>query len=159
MHLDCIAYKRLRGVCVGLLALILLVISASALAHGLEYRIERGEAVAVYFVSDHDGPIVNAGFRVFAPDGRAIFVRGRTDELGRAIFMPDRSGVWKLVLATEDGHGAEVEISFDATASVKRRVDDSVSMGRVPGLNSLLSAIGYLLGVAGLLLLWRRRAS
>ncbi|MBL39181.1 MAG: hypothetical protein CMP07_12310 [Xanthomonadales bacterium] len=136
----------------------LMLASGGALAHGVDYRIERGEAVLVHFSSQHDGPMVGAGFRVFSPDGRRIFSSGNTDALGRAVFVPDQSGEWRVLMATEDGHGAEVEVHVEGGAEAAgpgRDRDSGVPVaGRIP---ATAAGIGYLFGLAGLLALWRLR--
>src|SRR6056297_3898043 len=105
----------------GMLLLLLVGVTlapGSVLAHGVDYRIERGEAVLVHFSSQHDGPMAGAGFRVFSPDGQRIFASGNTDALGRAVFVPNQPGNWRLLMATEDGHGAEVEVSVEQGSAV-----------------------------------------
>lgn len=135
--------------------------TSTAHAHGVEFRIERGEAVVVHFSSHHDGAMVEAGFRVFSPDGRQVFVRGHTDAHGRAVFVPDAPGEWRMLMATEDGHGAEVEIpvgeaevAAGANPPAAARPDATPPAGR---LSATAAGVGYLLGLGGLLALWRRR--
>lgn len=136
----------------------LMLSSGGAVAHGVDHRIERGEAVLVHFSSQHDGPMVGAGFRVFSPDGQRIFSSGNTDALGRAVFVPDQPGEWRVLMATEDGHGAEVEVHVEGGAEVAgpgRDGDSGVPVaGRIP---ATAAGIGYLFGLAGLLALWRLR--
>lgn len=132
--------------------------AGSAFAHGMDHRIERGEAVIVYFTSHHEGPVAGAGFRVFSPDGQTIFASGNTDILGRAIFVPNQPGDWRVLMATQDGHGAEVELSVEdgpAAAAAGADQDSTVpGAGRIP---ATAAGIGYLFGLAGLLVLWRSR--
>ncbi|HKL51994.1 MAG TPA: hypothetical protein VJ908_12575 [Wenzhouxiangellaceae bacterium] len=130
----------------------------SVLAHGVDYRIERGEAVLVHFSSQHDGPMAGAGFRVFSPDGQRIFASGNTDALGRAVFVPNQPGNWRLLMATEDGHGAVVDVHVEDGAEVagpgRDRDSNKPIAGRIP---ATAAGIGYLFGLAGLLALWRLR--
>lgn len=134
-----------------------LLFPVAALGHGVEYRVERGEAVVVHFSSHHTGAVAGADFRVFAPDGMRVFARGTTDALGRAVFVPNEAGSWRLVMATADGHGAEVEIQVDGSDAFPASAssDSSAAAGRLP---ATLAGTGYLLGLGGLLALWRRRA-
>lgn len=130
----------------------------SALAHGVDHRVERGEAVIVHFSSHHDGPMAGAGFRVFSPGGQEIFSSGNTDALGRAVFVPDTSGNWRVLMTTKDGHGAEVEVPVETSPGVATRRPDQGSStpaaGRIP---ATAAGIGYVFGLAGLLALWRLR--
>ena len=135
-------------------------VAAPAHGHGVDYRVERAEAVVVRFSSHHEPAIVDAGFRVFAPDGRSLFAEGRTDSLGRAVFVPDAPGRWRLVMATADGHGAEVEVVLDETglAAAEEQAIRIGSAERSTGrLSATAAGVGYLLGLGGLLALWRRR--
>lgn len=130
-----------------------------ASAHGLDHRIERGEAVLVHFSSHHDGPMAGAGFRVFSPGGQKIFSSGYTDALGRAVFVPNQPGKWRVMMATEDGHGAEVEVPVEegsavATSRPENQGSTLSAAGRIP---ATAAGIGYLFGLAGLLALWRNR--
>lgn len=135
-----------------------LLLTGNALAHGVNHRVERGEAVMVHFTSQHEGPMAGAGFRVFSPDGRTIFVSGNTDALGRAVFVPDQPGDWRVVMATEDGHGAEVEVPVDAGSATANVIPDRDSILPAAGrIQATAAGVGYLFGLAGLLALWRLR--
>ena len=151
--------RRYRGF--GFLLLLLvsaLLFTGNALAHGMHHRVERGEAVMVYFTSHHDGPVAGAGFRVFSPDGRTIFATGNTDALGRAVFVPDQPGDWRVLMATEDGHGAEVEVPVEEAPAVAGAIPDRDSILPTAGrIQATAAGIGYLFGMAGLLALWRLR--
>ncbi|MGB0514457.1 MAG: hypothetical protein ACPGJE_06425 [Wenzhouxiangellaceae bacterium] len=138
---------------------LILLLPVAAWAHGVEAWIERGDAIRVHFSSDHGGPMVDAGFRVFTSDGREVFARGHTDALGRAVFSPNQAGTWRVLMASEDGHGAEVEIPVSAEelagATPARPAPVRVA-GAIPA-GSTAAGIGYLLGIAGLLVLLTRR--
>lgn len=144
-----------------LCSLVLMSLAATVHAHGVDYRIERGEAVVVHFSSHHDGAMVGAGFRVFSPDGQRVFVSGRTDARGRAVFVPDAPGNWRLLMATEDGHGAEVEVVVDADEAAAPPALDpgqsTVPATKTGRLSATVAGVGYLFGLGGLLALWRRR--
>ena len=51
-------------------------------------------------------PPIFQPYRVHAPGSDVAFQTGRSDELGRVSFVPDRAGEWRIVVSTEDGHGA-----------------------------------------------------
>ena len=148
-------FNRLPAAVVALV----LLIPAFARAHGVETWVERGDAIRVHFVSDHAGPMIDVGFRVFAPDGRSVFASGQTDALGRAVFAPDQAGTWRVLMASEDGHGAEVEIPVskeDLAGDAHIQTAPVHVAGAVPA-GSTLAGVGYVLGLAGLLALFRRR--
>lgn len=145
---------------IGLLLLLIGVLGqpAGVFAHGVDYRIEYGEAVMVHFTSQHGGPMAGAGFRVFSPTGRELFVRGETDALGRAVFVPNQPGQWRVLMATEDGHGADVEVPVSDEPAYGSAAAATASLRPASGRVSTTAAgIGYLFGIAGLLALWRLR--
>lgn len=149
-----------RGLAIFLLLLATAPLSSvTAFAHGVDYRVVRGEAVLVHFSSHHDETMAGAGFRVFTPDGRRVFASGKTDALGRAVFVPDRPGNWRLLMATEDGHGAEVEIVIgrDDITVARPDADDAVAIASSGRLSATAAGVGYLFGLGGLLALWRLR--
>jgi len=139
-------------------AIVLASVTANVRAHAVDYRIERGQAVVVHFSSDHQAAMAGAGFRVFSPDGQRVLVSGKTDAHGRAVFVPDAPGNWRLLMASEDGHGAEVEIVVDALEIAgKAPPDDPGGAAPAGRLSATAAGVGYLLGLGGLLALWRRR--
>ena len=139
-----------------LVTLFLLLAATNASAHGVDYHVERGEAVVVRFSSHHLPPLADAGFRVFAPDRRTLFLQGRTDALGRAVFVPDAPGTWRLLMATDDGHGAEVEVVVSA-GQLALDIAPQRQIAPAGRLSATAAGIGYVLGLGGLLMLWRRR--
>lgn len=140
-------------------ALLLLLAVPDVMAHGVEYQVEYGSAVQVRFSGHGGSALADASYRVFAPDGMQVFVRGRTDPEGRAVFVPDAPGSWRLMLATEDGHGADVDIPVTADDLAGRVEPVSIQMGDSSNrrLSATLSGLGYLLGIAGMWMLWRSR--
>jgi len=146
-------FSRLFSAMAGLV----LLLPSLVWAHGVDTWIDRGDAIRVHFSSDHAGPMIDVGYRVFAPDGRSVFASGQTDALGRAVFAPDRAGTWRVLMASEDGHGAEVEIalSTEDLAGTHARSEPVHVAGAVPA-GSTLAGVGYVLGLAGLLALLRR---
>lgn len=141
-----------------ILASTLVLASTGALAHGVDHRVDRAEAVVVRFASHHEAAMADAGYRVFAPDGRTLFAQGRTDALGRAVFIPDAAGTWRVLMATDDGHGAEVEIVVDADQIAAVERVGPVRVGGMDRLTATAAGVGYVLGLGGLLALWRRRS-
>lgn len=137
---------------------VLILASAGVLAHGVDHRVERAEAVAVVFSSHHAAVMADVGYRVFSPDGRTLFAQGRTDALGRAVFVPDAAGTWRVLMATDDGHGAEVEVIVNADQIAVVEPESPVRMGGMDRLTATAAGVGYVLGLAGLLALWRRRS-
>lgn len=61
-----------------------------------------------------NGDPVDAEVLVYSPSEPArIFQRLRTDLRGRASFVPDSAGLWRVVVDDGLGHREEVELSID----------------------------------------------
>lgn len=137
----------------GLAGLLLLLPGTGALGHALLHESTVGDAVLVQFhFPDGDKPYFEA-YRVMPPDGTRPFQSGRINALGEMSFRPDRPGTWRVVIATEDGHGVEVRVDVDPEGVV-------TAGGGGAGLSQaarLTAGIGYLLGVFGIIALWRGR--
>lgn len=131
---------------------LLMTMSSPLKAHSVEHRIERGEAVFLTF-SAGGQPLVDAVFRVYSPEPGPPFATGRTDRLGRVSFLPDRAGAWRVMVSTTDGHGASVRVDVETSP---RAASDATKAG--PSRWARIAAgVGYLLGIAGLLALWKAR--
>jgi nickel transport protein len=131
--------------------LAVMLATGAAHAHRMDYAATTGEA-AVVSVSYPFGQIpMFEPYRVYAPDSEVAFQTGRTDSLGRVSFLPDRSGEWRVVVTTEDGHGIEAAVRIDEAADLVG--SDARHSG---GPLMVLAGVGYLLGIAGALLLLRR---
>lgn len=136
------------------LTLILLLASGLAWAHRMNHEVSTAQA-QVLTVSHAFGqqPIFEP-YQVFAPETDVPFQTGRTDMQGRVSFLPDRPGRWRVVVTTEDGHGVEVRIAVDEALQIAE-----VEGPGAGGLAMTLAGVGYLLGLGGLLVLWRQRKS
>lgn len=136
------------------LALGLLLFTSLAWGHRMHHEVSSAQA-QVLTVSHAFGqqPIFEP-YQVFAPDSDMPFQTGRTDLQGRVSFLPDRPGRWRVVVSTEDGHGVEVRVRVDEALAITQ-----VENPGAGGLAMTLAGVGYLLGLGGLLVLWRQRKS
>jgi nickel transport protein len=134
------------------LFLLLFFLAASpASAHEMRFQVTEGEALTVRFnFPDDDRPYFEA-YEIFPPGADSPFQTGRVNAAGEVSFRPDRQGEWRLRVATEDGHGTVVRVLAGAEGSV-----DWQPLG-ASRAERILAALGYLLGVFGLLALWRTR--
>jgi nickel transport protein len=137
----------------GLAGLLLLLPCSSVLGHALLHAFSAGEAVVVQFhFADGDKPYFEA-YRIMAPDDTRPFQSGRINARGEISFRPDRPGAWRVVVATEDGHGTELRVDVDPDGVVGA---DGGNAGPSQ-VAHLTAGIGYLLGVFGIIALWRGR--
>lgn len=123
-----------------------------ALAHRMDGEVGHGDALVVMLSYPFGAPPMFESYRIYAPDSEVAFQTGRTDRLGRVSFLPDRPGDWRVVIATEDGHGAELTVGVDNDLGAV----ETPAAGR-RGAAMTIAGVGYLLGVAGALVLWRNR--
>jgi nickel transport protein len=134
------------------LVALLLVGGRPAFAHRMGHAVSTGEALVVTLSYPFGAPPMFEPYRIYAPDADVAFQTGRTDRLGRVSFLPDRPGDWRIVIATEDGHGAEMSVVVDDGGGVIE--PPSAGPG---GMARTIAGVGYLFGVAGAVVLWRNR--
>ena len=131
----------------------MLLAAGSAYAHALLYRVVEGPAITVQlYFPDNDAPLFEP-YEVFAPDSTRAHQAGRVNALGEVTFRPDRPGEWRVVVMTADGHGvdARIDVEADLSASAASRTAPA------PWWQRVTAGLGYLLGIFGLLALWRLR--
>ena len=135
--------------------LLSLLLPAASHAHALLHEVVDGEAVIIRLsFPGADQPLFEP-YEVFAPGVATPFQSGRVNALGEVSFRPDRPGAWRVRVVAEDGHGAVIELEIDAAGAV------AVVQGQHHHAHDywsrVLAALGYLLGIFGLLALWRVR--
>jgi nickel transport protein len=73
------------------------------------------DGLAVEFYLSTGEPVTQARFQLFGPgDDVTAFQDGRTDRLGRAVFLPDRPGTWRIALTDDLGHSSTSAIEVGA---------------------------------------------
>ncbi len=137
--------------CTGLL-MITVLSGGEAQAHEIHYQAGAGEAVTLELSFAYGSNPIYEPFRVYRPAEDVAFQTGRTDALGRLSFLPDRPGDWRVQVTAEDGHGIDVTVSVDEAAAIS--AVEGPGAGRFA---LMLAGIGYLLGIAGAWVLFRRR--
>lgn len=124
---------------------------AFAFSHELSHRVEQeGSCALVYFFFQDGSPFNFEEYEVYREGENTPFQKGRSDALGRVVFCPDRDGLWQLKIASQDGHGAILNLKLQGKRVLKER-------GLVHKYTPLISGLGYLLGIFGLVALLLRR--
>ena len=83
------------------------------------------EPVVVRCQFSDDGP-ADAEVLVYSPaEPNRIFQRLRTDLRGRASFVPDAAGLWRVVADDGLGHRTELEVRVDEAGSLEGAPDAS----------------------------------
>jgi nickel transport protein len=80
-------------------------------AHGLSHTVSQGDAVVISLAYANGEEFSNQSYEIFRPGEERPFEVGRTDELGRVVFIPDRDGEWRVRAFSEDGHGLDIKVS------------------------------------------------
>jgi nickel transport protein len=140
---------------IALAVALLMAVSPGALAHELHHSAARGEASIVTLTLADGSAFSYESYELFRPGEDVPLQVGRTDALGRIVFLPDRPGAWRVKAFSEDGHGLDVTIEVEESGQV--RVTGHAGPGRA--LRALLGVVIILGGFAALkVLLARRRA-
>lgn len=89
-------------------------------AHELLHKqVMSDKAIVIEFYFADNSKFSYETYKVYRPGKERIpFAIGRTDALGRVVFIPDTEGVWTVVTQSETGHGAKVfvEVGKDLVA-------------------------------------------
>ncbi len=91
-------------------------------AHGVNYTIDKTEAMIIRVEYDDGEPMRYAEVKIFAPDDQKLeYQNGRTDKLGRFAFYPTKEGEWKITVSDGMGHGitAKVSHAYNNKADIK----------------------------------------
>ena len=127
------------------LPLLLMILAAgAAFAHAIDHRVsgEQAKVVEVFFADGRAFSFEN--FEVTGPGDRSPFLVGRTDKLGRVVFLPDRAGQWSVKVWSEDGHGLQTTVVVEDT-EIALNGDSGpgapASANRIPRLTGLVAGL------------------
>ncbi len=83
----------------------LLVLNFS-FAHSVQYSVNNQKAIVIKIFFADGTPFSYEKYEIYSPDNIKVpYQVGRTDQYGRVIFIPDRTGNWTIKAFSEDGHG------------------------------------------------------
>jgi len=140
-----------RGVAATAL-LLCLWLPERAAAHDLRHSIEEGAAVTVkLFFADGNGFSFES-YEVYHAGEEIPFQVGRTDALGRIVFLPDRAGSWRIKAFSEDGHGADFSLTTGAQGGV-----ETADRSFFERHSRLVVGVSIIFGIFGLVDLFVRR--
>lgn len=138
---------RLLPLCLALVAW-----AGTAPAHDLHSSVGAGEAVVVKLYFIDDTPFAFEAYEIFRAGESVPYQVGRSDALGRVVFLPDRAGEWRVKAFAEDGHGVDVILYTDEQARVELR--DTPVFERY---GRILVGVALILGIFGFLNLYLRK--
>lgn len=97
------------------------------LAHEVLYASKEETAFVIRFYYPDGRPFAFEAFEAY-PEGAQTPTRaGRTDEEGRAVFLPGTARNWRIRAFSPDGHGIETQIAVPAPPSASATVTTSLS--------------------------------
>ncbi len=92
------------------------LLATVAHGHGIRKSVSRSEAIVVELSYEDGTAFSNERYEIFREGETVAFQTGRTDALGRIVFVPDRAGGWRLRAFSEGGHGVDFTIENEAPA-------------------------------------------
>jgi nickel transport protein len=87
---------------------------ATAHAHGVQHRIEPGQAIVVTLSYGNGKPYAHEAFALYAAGTAKPMLKGITDAMGRAVFIPDAASQWRLETHARHGHGTVFDFTVPA---------------------------------------------
>jgi nickel transport protein len=135
-----------------LLLLALLGYAPMILSHGVGLHIDRQEAGVIQLHHDDATPMAEAGYELSVVGASAPYQSGKTDALGRVVFIPGDVRAWRLRVFSEDGHG--IDTTFELTpGAISHSHADHVDSD----ITKLVLGIGILLSGFGILMMFTKR--
>ena len=124
----------------------------AAYGHEIHYETTQGDAVVLRLSSANGTVFSNERYEIFREGEDAAFQTGRSDALGRIVFLPDRAGEWRIRVFSEDGHGLNIVL-------------ETGESGELPHTNRplwdrhdrLLIGVAFIFGFFGILSLFFRK--
>lgn len=123
-----------------------------AVAHEIHYSIGNGTAVSVRLFFADDNELSFESYEIYRAEEEIPFQVGRTDAHGRLVFLPDRAGVWRVKVFTEDGHGADFSLTTGPQGGV-----ESAERPFFERYSRVLVGVAILFGLFGSVSLFTRR--
>ncbi len=123
-----------------------------AFGHELHHTVTHGTAVIIELAHSDHMTFSFESYEIFRENEDTPFQVGKTDSLGRIVFLPDRSGVWRVRVFSEDGHGLDFTVDVDAERLAVQTV------GAPPGqLSKIIVGVAVLFGIFGLISMGYKR--
>jgi nickel transport protein len=123
-----------------------------ASGHDLRHSIEEGAAVTVKLFFADGNEFSFESYEVYRAREEIPFQVGRTDALGRVVFLPDRAGTWRVRAFSEDGHGADISLTTGAQGAI-----ESADRSLFDSHARLVVGVSIIFGIFGLVNLFARR--
>jgi len=115
-------------------------------AHQIQVEIKKEKAVVIRLFYPDGTAFSYEKFEIYSPrDNKIPFQVGRTDKLGRIVFIPNEIGKWKVKAISQDGHGINKEIDINKNLSVDKKNTDNYYFFKILGAILLIIVIFLIL--------------
>lgn len=131
-----------------------LLAAVGAFAHELQREVTIGRAVVIRLYYADGTAFAHERYEIFREDDDISYQVGRTDALGRVVFVPDRKGEWRVRVFSEEGHGVDFTIDTDEAGEAVGGAHPLVNWYARVALG-----VAVILGVFALLMLVAGRSS
>ena len=126
-----------------------LLLTALGYAHSVDYQVDSARAIVVTARFSDDDVASYSPYEVFRPQEKIAFQTGRTDQLGRVVFAPDRPGSWLVKVQADSTHGLHgisvpIEVAQDAVIVSYKRPLVATHTKLVVGVALLVGFFGFL---------------
>jgi nickel transport protein len=128
------------------LLLIVGLLPENPAAHELNHSLSQGDAVVITLSHTGDTAFSDEAYEIFGPGDLTAFQTGRTDKFGRILFVPDRTGTWRVRAFSEDGHGSDFEVEINDIGNLAQ-----TSLSRDRGGEIPLVGVFVILALAAIL--------
>ena len=91
---------------------------AAGWAHGTGSRVSADRAVVLNLHYSDGDAMAYVDVQVFAPSETVAFLHARADRLGRAAFVPDRDGDWRVEARDAEGHTVRAVVPVSGLTAV-----------------------------------------
>ncbi|WP_297889868.1 hypothetical protein [Sulfurihydrogenibium sp.] len=135
------------------LFLVILFLMNFAQAHDLQYSLKKfnNNIVLISFYFPDGSKFSYESFEIYREGEKIPFQTGRTDALGRVVFIPDKEGQWIVKVYSEDGHGTNVKIKIDQS------LDITTQESLFKRYEKTFIGVGLILGIIGIISLFKCR--
>jgi nickel transport protein len=114
--------------------------------------VSHGGAVVVRLYYADESAFSNERYEIFREGEALAFQAGRTDARGTIAFVPDRGGVWRIRVFSEEGHGLDVPIEIDET-----QVFHAAELSFFDRYARIIVGVALIFGIFGAINLFSRR--
>ncbi len=135
----------------------LCLINSMAYAHGIDYKIINNKAIILKITYSSGEALSFGNYEISALDENIIYQKGRTDKNGIISFVPDKKGIWRVVVTDESEHGIHkrvIELKIDEISSLELKKNDLSDK-----YLKIIAGVGFIVGIFGFIVILKYRGN